>query len=128
MSTRPPSSGHPSRPPRLARALLEWMLPPADVGTVTGDLDEEYRRFVRPERGPFGAGLWYLRQVLLSVPGIVARRWSSRSRGGWGSGDVRHALRLIRRRPAFATATILTLALGLGVNTSVFTVVNAVLV
>lgn len=109
--------------------MLEWLLPPADAdaGTVTGDLDEEYARFVRSVRGPLRAGLWYWRQVLLSAPRILVRRWSGRSDGGWVRGDVRHAFRLIRRRPGFAAATVLTLARGLGVNTSVFSVVNAVL-
>jgi putative ABC transport system permease protein len=36
--------------------------------------------------------------------------------------DLRYGLRLIRRQPAFALAAILTLALGLGANTAIFTV------
>jgi putative ABC transport system permease protein len=41
--------------------------------------------------------------------------------------DVRHAWRLLRRQPAFAVVAILTLALGIGTTTAVFTVVNGVL-
>ncbi len=41
--------------------------------------------------------------------------------------DVRLALRGIRRRPGFAAAVIGTLALGVGANTAIFTVVRAVL-
>jgi putative ABC transport system permease protein len=42
-------------------------------------------------------------------------------------GDVRHAWRLLRRQPAFTVVAILTLALGIGTTTAVFTVVNGVL-
>lgn len=41
--------------------------------------------------------------------------------------DLRHALRLLRRQPAFAGLAILTLALGIGTTTAVFTIVNGVL-
>ena len=41
--------------------------------------------------------------------------------------DLRHAWRLLRRQPAFAAVAILTLALGIGSTTAVFTVVNGVL-
>ena len=49
---------------------------------------------------------------------VLMQRWSL---------DVRHGLRLLRRYPGAALLSILTLALGIGANSAIFSVVDAVL-
>ena len=118
------------------RLLLRTL--PADLRHDFGDdmlqLFRDHRRAVRG-RGLGTIRLWIAAVFDVLNEAIAARRdgvtwpafsWKNLMRAS--ALDVRHGLRLLRRYPASSLLAVATLALGIGANTAIFSVVDRVLI
>ncbi|MEM7413954.1 MAG: FtsX-like permease family protein [Gemmatimonadota bacterium] len=100
---------NPPTPPRLATALLRWLLGPEDAEFVLGDLAEDFTT-IEATSGPRAARWWYWRQLA----GTARARVTFAGTAEVWSRDVRHAARALVRAPGYAVVAVVTLALGIG--------------
>jgi predicted permease len=119
------------RPPRLAEWLVRVAAGDDEAEHVLGDLREEYSARA-DSRGP---DTWYWRQAIRSVVPLLHARWISRHAQPILrpddmeslKSDFSYALRGLLRRPVFTIVAVMTLALGIGTATAIFTIVDGVL-
>ncbi|MGH7505268.1 MAG: ABC transporter permease, partial [Longimicrobiales bacterium] len=83
------------------------------------------------ERVGFGHALWRIRLALNArcSGALTDALWLYRDHGGlrMRRSDLRHALRLLGRQPSFVMAVVLTLGIGIGAATAIFSVVDGLL-
>ncbi|HYC51436.1 MAG TPA: ADOP family duplicated permease [Gemmatimonadaceae bacterium] len=122
-----------ANPPRVATWLLEQLLPEESRDAVIGDLVEAYDA-MRSEH-PVRARVQYWREAIAALASLQTTphnvtAYTPATRESLMQSvlaDVRHALRVLRRAPAFTILCAATLGLAIGATTIIFSVVNPIL-
>ena len=117
----------PAREAEIVEELSQHLDDRYEELRAAGSSDADARRLALEELSEAGGltqRMQSLSQVNQPAPVVPGQLRPGVLRGLWQ--DVQYAARTARRQPAFAATIVATLALGIAVNSTVFTIVNAV--
>jgi len=120
------------RPPERAVRLLTWALPAELRDAILGDLEESFADLTQSTPNVSHARRWYWREALIAAAIFAPRRRRASAERGDSlmsalATDLRYAARLLVRRPGFTTLAAVTLAIGIGATTAIFSAIQPIL-